>query len=64
MIDKIHFRTSENLSGKKFDQIRIWIAGIPFHTDYSPYVASIMKRIANEGEIYIMDTRTQANESP
>lgn len=57
MIDQIKIVTSETRDGRKFEQVRVWIAGIPFHADNSEYVERIMHRVARELEQEIVDLR-------
>jgi hypothetical protein len=57
MIEQIRVLTSENANGKKFDQIRIWVSGIPFQCDANDYTLRIVKRIAEENSIYFIDVR-------
>lgn len=57
MIDQIRIGTSETKEGKRFEQVRIWICGIPFHTDNSEYVERLIRKAAKEWEIEIIDVR-------
>lgn len=67
MIDQIRIVTAENQSGKHFEQVRVWIAGIPFHADASEYVERVMKRVAAELNLEFLDNRnstTSASSPP
>ena len=57
MIDEVRVLSSVNLSGKAFDQIRIWVAGIPFQCDADDYTIRIMKRLSDEKQIHFIDVR-------
>lgn len=57
MIDQVRILTSETKDGKKFEQVRVWICGIPFHADNSEYVEKIIRRMAAESGMDIIDAR-------
>ncbi|MGC4393745.1 hypothetical protein [Agrobacterium sp. M50-1] len=57
MIDQIRIAHSENSNGKRFEQIRVWIAGIPFQADASEQTTRVMKRVAHELGIEFLDHR-------
>jgi len=57
MIDQIRMAHAENSNGKRFEQIRIWIAGIPFQADASEHTTRVMKRVAHELGIEFLDHR-------
>ena len=58
MIDQIKIVTSETKEGRKFEQVRVWIAGIPFHADNSEYVERLMRRVAKEIDQEVIDLRS------
>jgi hypothetical protein len=58
MIDQIRIAHSENANGKRFEQIRVWIAGIPFQADASEYTTKVMKRVADELGLEFIDHRS------
>ena len=58
MIDQIRIVTAENQNGKRFEQVRVWIAGIPFHADASEHVERVMRRAAAQLGLEFLDNRS------
>jgi len=58
MIDQIRLATAENANGRRFEQIRVWIAGIPFQADASEQTIRAMRRVAEELGLQFLDHRS------
>lgn len=57
MFTQIKLVTTEYAGGRKVDQVRIWIASVPFHCDLSPYSERMAARIARELDLELIDHR-------
>lgn len=63
LIQQIAIRTAENATGEKFDQVRIWVCGMPFHADLvSGTMERVLNRIADHAGIEVDDYRKVADQ--
>lgn len=60
MIDQICIKRISD-RGKEWDEIRVWIAGIPFQADATNYIERLVRRVAAENEIQVLDFRKSAD---
>lgn len=59
-IDQITIKRNQSLNGREFDQVRLWIAGIPFSADLpegADITERIIRRIAAAEGLEILDHR-------
>jgi hypothetical protein len=56
-ITGIQFKTQQTASGKEYDVARLWIAGVPFSAHLCPQVERIVRRIASELDVDVLDFR-------
>jgi hypothetical protein len=56
-IDQIRLCTEQTASGKEYDVARLWIASVPFSAYLTPQVERIVRRMAAEWDIDLIDVR-------
>lgn len=58
LITSITIRTHRNANGRQFDQVRVWVAGMPFSADLTDErMERVVRRIAKEAGVEVDDYR-------